>query len=123
MCEVDHRNRSSGEIEGLVPRVHHDFDGVGIDELVAADDPADQIYTGNGWVRAHGDERGGDHIWSDHRLVTLDHNDDVGPLGLGFDYFNGFGYPVAPPFIRGRSQKHRATETFDHCSDLPIARP
>src|SRR5438876_7874920 len=105
MCEVDRGNRRSREIEGLVTRVHHDFDGVGIDELVAADDPADQIYTGNGWVRAHGVERGGDYIWSDHRLVTLDHNDDVGPLVLNFDYFNGFSYAVARPFMRSRCQK------------------
>ena len=41
---------------------------------------------------------------------------------LGFDYFNGFSYAVARPFMRGRCQKHPATESFDNYSDLLIAR-
>src|SRR5688500_10360331 len=75
-------NRGPGEIQSTSVETAHDLDGVGIRELALAADRRREVDAAERSVVDQRRNGGLDHRRLNHRLVTLNHHDDVGAIGF-----------------------------------------
>src|SRR5262249_13807959 len=75
---VERGDGSAGKVKRVPVDIHHDLDGVAVNVFLPVDDAARQVHARHAWVSYYWRHGGGDHARRDHRLVPLDHHDDIG---------------------------------------------
>src|SRR5215813_5055171 len=113
---VERGDGSAGKVKRVPVDIHHDLDGVAVNVFLPFDDAARKVHAGHGRVSDHGRNGGDDHARRDHRLVSLDHHDDI-----SFKRRGRLGDAIAGALMGGRRHNDWRAESFGDAADLFIA--
>src|SRR5215813_329527 len=113
---IERGDGSAGKVERISVDIHYDLNGVAVNVFFPGADPARQVYAVHGWVLDHGPQGGGDLARRDHRLVPLDHHNDIRA-----ERCRRLGDAVTGSLVSGRCHKNCRAEAFSGAADLLIA--